>query len=156
MTFCTKLIFGLRCLRRIATHMPITIWVLGLDTLVLVAASRMLCRTSANLESSVCTLSQLNPFKSSFDMLCKNESTLSEAIRLISLQTSFPSSFRTCFLVEASFMHSTATVFLLPRATAFPKCFRWGVRINVFGFLYPTCTLGTRVKTVSAFVTNKL
>lgn len=136
----TKLILGLRSLRRIAAHTPVTIRVLGLGTLVFVAASRMLCKTGANVDSSACSLPQLNVFRSSLHVLHRKESTLFEAISLTSLQISFPTRLRTYFLVEESFIHSTATDFLLPRLTAFPKCFRWGVRTYVFGFLYPTCT----------------
>ena len=83
--------------------------------------------------------SHLNPFRSAFDWLHRKECALSEVITRISLRICIPTSSTICFRTQGFFMLSTATVFWLLRATAFPRCFRRGVKTYVFGFLYPTC-----------------
>ena len=96
-------------------------------------------RRSTLSDSSAWSLSHLNSFRSAFDWLHRKECALSEVITRISLRICVPTSSTICFRTQGFFMLSTATVFWLLRATAFPRCFRRGVKTYVFGFLYPTC-----------------
>ena len=138
MIFCNKLIFGLQCLSSMATQVPTTTCAFGLGTLVFVTASSMLNNVGALLDSSAWSLSHLNSFRSAFDWLHRKECALSEVITRISLRICIPTSSTICFQTQGFFMLSTATVFWVLRATAFPRCFRRGVKTYVW-FLHPTC-----------------
>ncbi len=131
--FCTRFIFGLRCLISNAAHIPTTALVFDRAILVLAAKKRSLFNCGACVESSLSNMSQLNCLRSSGFWLCRIEFTSSDAMALISLANSFPRAFTMYFFVVALFRASIAIVLWLLRAIALPMCFRRGVSTKVLG-----------------------
>ena len=133
-----RFIFEFRWLIRMAAHTPITALGFTRGLLVLVANSKSFLKRGAYVDSSHSRVSHLKCFRSSGFWLCRMDLARSEAMALISLDSSLPIMLTMWPFVVESFRDSAAMVFLLLRATAFPKCFRRGVRTNVLGCVYPT------------------
>ena len=111
---------------------------LGRTTFVFVHSLRIYVSIGAFANISSFNLSHENDERSSLFVLLRMEEVLSRHMVFISCRTLCPIPLMMWFLVTGSLRHSDAIFFLLPRATAFPRCLRRGVSLYFLGpDLYP-------------------